>query len=246
MPREIVTPTSDPGFYGKVPSHGDFVSRRLPRAFITPWDEWLRQGLAYSREQLVDRWLEIYLISPLWRFVLSEGVCADGSWAGVLMPSVDRVGRHFPLTIAACLPEHSSTVELMVGAEGWFSQIEQIALSCLEDTFELDVFDRQLQEIGLPQIGIKKDPACRPSLLTGQNQAWRFKLPSVDQVSVILPGLTEGLLQTVFPQHSLWETLGSDRISSSLLLCEKLPPVPGFAALLDGRWTEWGWHNNRY
>ena len=30
---------------------------------------------------------------PIWRFVLLPGLIGSNGWAGVLMPSVDRVGR---------------------------------------------------------------------------------------------------------------------------------------------------------
>ena len=88
------------GFYGKLPARGDFVSRRLPRSFVEPWDAWLQQGFASSRDHLGDGWLEAYLTSPIWRFVLAPGVCGPAGVAGVVMPSVDSVGRYFPLTIA--------------------------------------------------------------------------------------------------------------------------------------------------
>ena len=29
------------GFYGKLPSEGDFVTRRLPWEFTSAWDDWL-------------------------------------------------------------------------------------------------------------------------------------------------------------------------------------------------------------
>ena len=88
------------GFYGKVPTRGDFVSRRLPWTFVDPWDRWLQGGLACSRDQLGDAWLEVYLTSPVWRFALTPGVCGDAGWIGIVLPSVDRVGRYFPLTVA--------------------------------------------------------------------------------------------------------------------------------------------------
>ena len=62
------------GFFGKVPTHGDFISRRLPRSFLDPWDHWLQGAIATSRQQLGEGWLEVYLVSPLWRFCLSPGV----------------------------------------------------------------------------------------------------------------------------------------------------------------------------
>ena len=33
------------GFYGKLASRGDFVSRALPQSFVGPWDSWLAAGL---------------------------------------------------------------------------------------------------------------------------------------------------------------------------------------------------------
>ena len=49
------------GLFGKLPSRGDFVRRRVADAFVDAWDAWLRECLAASREALGDRWLDIYL-----------------------------------------------------------------------------------------------------------------------------------------------------------------------------------------
>ena len=88
------------GFYGKLPMVGDFVSRRLPNDFISSWDSWLQSAIAASREELGDDWLKNYLTSPIWRFLLSPGLCGNQAVAGIMMPSVDRVGRYYPLTVA--------------------------------------------------------------------------------------------------------------------------------------------------
>src|SRR5438105_12091900 len=92
-----------PGWYGKIPSLGDFASRRLPQPFISAWDAWLQHAMAASRADLGQRWLDVYLLSPIWRFALFPDVVGQMGWAGLLMPSVDKVGRHFPLTLAAPL-----------------------------------------------------------------------------------------------------------------------------------------------
>ena len=44
-----------PGWYGKLPSLGDFASRRLEADFIEPWDLWLGEGLQAQREHLRRR-----------------------------------------------------------------------------------------------------------------------------------------------------------------------------------------------
>ena len=47
---------SAPGLYGKLSDRGDFVSRRLPRAFLDPWDTWLQDSLARGRERMGEAW----------------------------------------------------------------------------------------------------------------------------------------------------------------------------------------------
>lgn len=42
-----------------------------------------------------------YLTSPVWRFAIAPGVLGPEGLGGVMMPSVDRVGRYFPLIIGA-------------------------------------------------------------------------------------------------------------------------------------------------
>ena len=102
MSGPLLSPASA-GWYGKVPSLGDFVTRRLPGSFVAAWDDWLQASIAASRATLGPRWQPLYLNCPIWRFALFPGACGPGAWAGVMMPSVDRVGRCFPLTIAATI-----------------------------------------------------------------------------------------------------------------------------------------------
>ena len=139
-----------PGFFGKIPGNGDFVARRLPRAFTDPWDAWLQAGIADSQTRLGDAWLPVYLNSPIWRFALGAGVCGPQSWYGVMMPSVDRVSRCFPFTIAA----GAGGGAMASGAGGvpsaaWYAELEALALSALGAGFSLPGCDAALA--ALPQ-----------------------------------------------------------------------------------------------
>lgn len=87
------------GFFGKLPARGDFVSAGLPRSFIRPWDSWLRRVLPAALDSLGDAWDD----APIWRFRLAEGICGADPVLGVLLPSHDRVGRRFPLTVASAV-----------------------------------------------------------------------------------------------------------------------------------------------
>src|SRR5262245_54264909 len=78
-----------PGWYGKLPSLGDFARRRLPDTFIQPWDLWLQEVIHATRTSMGGTWQEYYLTMPIWRFALLPGLVGPSGWAGVLMPSVD-------------------------------------------------------------------------------------------------------------------------------------------------------------
>jgi type VI secretion system protein ImpM len=122
MPTEFI----EPGYYGKVPAHGDFVSRGLPRSFIDPWDSWLQEAINTSRQQLADSWLNYYLTSPLYRFVLSPGICGQHSWQGVLMPSVDKIGRYFPLTVGLIDKQNINPFIVLQTRNNWFASVEKL------------------------------------------------------------------------------------------------------------------------
>ena len=133
------------GFYGKLPCRGDFVQRRVPREFVEPWDVWLQECLTLSRLQLQERWLEAYLVSPIWRFALAGGVCGAAAYAGVLLPSVDLVGRYFPLTLVARWDAGISPFMTACGQDSWFELVQGLALEVLDaPTLDFDDFDRRV------------------------------------------------------------------------------------------------------
>ena len=92
------------GLFGKLPAHGDFVRRGLPRSFVSPWDAWLSEGIHAARATLGEDWDAAWEAAPIWRFRLSPGACGPDAVVGVVATSHDMVGRQFPLTLAAILP----------------------------------------------------------------------------------------------------------------------------------------------
>lgn len=104
------------GICGKLPARGDFVALGLPRHFVEPWHDWLQRALGESRDLLGATWLAAWLEAPVWRFALPPGLCGPDPAIGLWMPSVDRVGRHFPLTLAAVSPGGQLSPLLEAGA----------------------------------------------------------------------------------------------------------------------------------
>ena len=154
-----------PGFFGKVRTHGDFVTRRLPSEFITPWDACLQQGMLFAQRWFDAQWLPVYLNAPIWCFALGADVCGESAWAGVLMPGVDRVGRYFPFTLAAPLAR-DDIANWLGGAQVWYDEATRRALSTLDADFVLERFDAQLDAWGPLTAAPAQTPAPAP--------AWRL------------------------------------------------------------------------
>jgi len=197
------------GFYGKLPQNGDFITRNLGQVFIQPWDAWLQQALSTSQQQLGKSWLQRYLTSPIWRFVLSSGVCGDNAWAGILMPSVDKVGRYFPLTVVAPLNNTQNLADIFLFENQWFSEIETAALTGLAGDISIAGFEQSLQVI--PSF----------SLATSQN-------------SESFLGL-KAYLGNCQAGYSLWTTADSQAADIKLIAYQSLPPVTLFSDFLDAQ-----------
>ncbi len=156
MSEAAVSPSPGPGWFGKMPYVGDFVSRRLPDDFIRAWDDWLQSGMARARADLGAAWPAHYLVAPVRRFWLAPRLLGDTGWAGALMPSVDGVGRYFPLTIAAALPDH--TLAAVLAASAWFRAIDAAGRKVLDVNFSADDLDAELAQVAPLPVEAPADP----------------------------------------------------------------------------------------
>jgi type VI secretion system protein ImpM len=159
-----------PGWHGKLPSLGDFASRRLDAGFIEAWDGWLAAGLLALREQQPEAWLDAYLGSPSWRFLLMPGVmpgAAPGgagaqAWCGVLMPSVDRVGRYFPLTLVLPLGAGPTSTQAAAALWPWLGRLDELARDALHDDWSAERLEDELARMALPALGLQAPGSGEP------------------------------------------------------------------------------------
>lgn len=135
------------GAYGKMPALGDFFRIGLPSTFVDPWDRWLQTGLGGLRDLLGARWDDCYMTAPIWRFTLAAGLAGPQAAQGVLMPSVDRVGRQFPLTLARLLPGQPGCAAVDAAAMDAFAALEDVALDALDDGMTRDRLAARLAEV---------------------------------------------------------------------------------------------------
>ncbi|MEM8799791.1 MAG: type VI secretion system-associated protein TagF [Pseudomonadota bacterium] len=228
------------GMFGKLPSKGDFWRRRLPQSFVDPWDSWLQSGLTAARANLSEDWLERYLESPVWHFWLPAEVCDKSSWLGVMLPSVDRVGRYFPFTIAFELPARTNPFLILALGTRWREDIETLALSVLDpDSFDEAVFDEGVQRM------MQTLQECD---LSGPNEGfdiaaanWQLPLAKSGAFYSAFPHLLDQLLRVTRPRASFWWYDQWAERAPSLLIADGLPAADAFVGLLDGEWARWGW-----
>lgn len=94
--------------FGKLPSHGDFIARGLSDAQTAAWDDYLTASL--SDAATLEGFEDLYGVAPAWRFVAD----VDGqTMCGVIAPSVDKVGRQFPIVAGVAAGENS---EMLIDA----------------------------------------------------------------------------------------------------------------------------------
>jgi type VI secretion system protein ImpM len=131
------TSGSSAGYFGKIPARGDFVTAGLPPAAVQAWDSIISTALAGSKAALGDRWSDIWLEAPVWRFALPETMCGSVSILGLWMPSVDKAGRHFPLMIAATCPQ-ASPEQMVRHGTAWLDGAEDAGRAAIAEDLSPD------------------------------------------------------------------------------------------------------------
>lgn len=229
---------SQTGLFGKLPAHGDFVMRDLPAGFVNAWDEWLQHYIAGSKEQLAENWLNIYLTSPMWRFVFSDGVIDSRCWGGVMLPSVDRVGRYYPLSAITPLTENDNPLEFITMQSEWFAGIEELMLQSLNGEMDVDQLSEKINDVkaGFRTIYSKNTNALNDNAGMQINMEFEEQMP----VSVY-PYLFDSVLRSTHASYSVWSTTGSQQVEPCIFITQGLPQISGLTAMMDGQWQQWGW-----
>ena len=224
------------GAFGKMPAQGDFVRMGLPRDFVEPWDRWLQSGLVAARDAMGEGWREAYFSAPIWRFHLAPGLAGGAPAMGVLTPSVDRVGRQFPMTLARTLPlprpDGGASVpggvvldHLMAGEA--FARLEAVALAALEDAMTRDALGDRLARVG----PARDTRALRLTRGPG-GLAATGAMPGT-----LAPALAAALAADGFRAPSVWSAETGGRLR--LMVCEGLPAGDRMRGLFDMAAAVW-------
>lgn len=220
------------GFYGKLPIVGDFITRRLPKDFVNVLDQWMQNGVSVSQEELGDNWLDLYLTSPIWRFAIQADICGEHAWVGIMMPSVDKVGRYYPL-IVACPVDESQLALILAHCDDWFIRLEQLALAGLEENYSLEGFNEAILELETPQIS----NACKTEVKDNNDQLASHLISELEFSETV--AMIDGVMLTGLnainksgENYSLWLHGGSEHNAGTVKIYKGLPTAHDYSVMI--------------
>ncbi|TDX67025.1 type VI secretion system protein ImpM [Methylosinus sp. sav-2] len=219
------------GLFGKLQAKRDFVSQGAARGFLSAFEPWIQSGVASSRAQLGGDWQAAYLTAPIWRFWLGPQLCGGVTTLGAFMPSVDGVGRYFPLSVAffaeageALPPPEADPQDL------WFATLEDFLLSTLEQGVAFESVLESLETLPAPAL---EQPQAR--LVTPRAAAARVGEAGFGEAC---RSAREALARArTVADQSFWWTQGGEGFEPYALASTGMPDPAIFSAMITGRFT---------
>lgn len=213
------------GFFGKLPAKGDFLTRALPADALAVWEKWLASSMAGARQHLGQNWGAVYERAPVWRFWIGGRVTGH-AMTGALAPSVDRVGRQFPLSfVLTGRPEALPAAPLAgSGPDPWYDALDRAAMEGRHPRFDGDL-DGLLERLPLPS---------GPRQAVADDSRAAFFAYGEAGLSQLMKDVRDHDHQLVANGRSYWWTAGNDFTGPAMVALNGMPDARGFAALLQG------------
>jgi type VI secretion system protein ImpM len=216
------------GYFGKLPTLGDFIHQVLPQDFANGFHEWLQLSMANARESLGDEFLTYYLNCPSWKFIMAPGVCGAQAVAGLTIPSVDRVGRYFNFTLATMLAVEANPIAYVMANRAGFKALEQLALDILEADYSKEQVELEVREAALKfqaSQAVKSKVEFESNYLHTSLDQPR---PFADQASALL----SYLLTEKMGDISVWWYGQEGQTTSNMVVCQGMPSRNAYLRLL--------------
>lgn len=225
--------------FGKVQTRRDFIAVATPRAFLSAWEPWLQNAVAASREALRDEWTTAFLSAPIWRFWLGSDIAGTAT-VGAIMPSMDGVGRYFPLTFAACAEDGATFDPPEVDArDDWFDRVETYLLATL-GIHEHDALLAAFARIAPPDARPRK--AAWPDVAFDDYDVVRVEAGArtFEQCFALTRSADP---DRAYSSSSFWWTAGGEGYPPRAFAARRLPAPFVFAHMLTGEFAVPGGRN---
>ncbi|QGM48130.1 type VI secretion system-associated protein TagF [Methylocystis heyeri] len=217
------------GLFGKLQAKRDFIAIKTPRRFLSVWEPWLQSSISASRLQLAADWRSAFLTAPIWRFWLGAGICGTET-LGVTMPSMDQVGRYFPLTLITTGEEGTKIAPPEFDPqEAWFSAAEDFLLSTLEPDFRFEAAPLQLAAL----------PAPSEPEIASEGSSLGPGFACVSPASTSFARTFERIRETghalVYANVSYWWTIGGEDFERVAFMSQLMPDPHLYKGMLTGK-----------
>jgi type VI secretion system protein ImpM len=215
------------GLFGKYPLRRDFVVVNLPRQILNPLELWFQSAIAASQQALGRSWRDYYLIHPIWNFRIGRGI-AGTDCIGAFAPSVDEVGRYFPLAVLALAEPGRYFSPLPTGEwTAFLATVHERLLSALDD-------ERSPDPPGLIE-GLVEPAGAALSFDSTQAIKGGYRWQADDGDAQMPEHLTAMEAMEASADRSHWWTEGGRYVKRQLLSVRGMPDPYLFADMIADR-----------
>jgi type VI secretion system protein ImpM len=219
------------GLFGKLGAKRDFIALATPRGFLEIWEPWVQACMSASRHQLGEGWQNAFLTAPVWRFWLGADICGH-TVLGAIMPSIDGVGRYFPLTlIAAADPSYSIPPPDHNAQDAWFVVTEEFLLSTLDQARSFEEVTTALDALA-PPLSERSLQGTKEIRALGENTVGIITAGKTfqDSLSLLRRSNHQSMAAATF-----WWTEGGGSFPPTALCSRGMPDPFRYSDMLTGR-----------
>lgn len=150
------------GWYGKLPTAGDFLHRHLPEPQMASWSHWFNAGIAQWQQQH-NGCSEAFARAPVWNFALPATLGVQRVQTGCLIPSRDRVGRLWPLLVVYSIPAVSWPTAQQALSSAWFQSLGSTLCTAVRQSQSVDWLAQAIAALPPPSALPHAAPTVAPS-----------------------------------------------------------------------------------
>ena len=181
-------------------------------------------------------WQEAFLRAPIWRFWLGSELCG-GTVLGALMPSVDGVGRYFPLTIFALADAGEDLPPPEIEShEAWLTGAEDLLLSALSEGGNFDALSEAVTR--LPGPASPEATSAEPAPGERMRDGTIVAPAEPSQIAAVLTDLRRLDHGRSYGQSTFWWTAGGEGFPAQVAVGRRMPDPYLFTGMLTGRFDQ--------
>jgi len=218
------------GLFGKLATKRDFIALATPRNFIEAWEPWLQSSLSASRHQMGEQWQQSFLTAPVWRFWLGAEICGT-TVLGAIMPSLDGVGRYYPLTLHVIADPNAPIPPPDCDAQDeWFGIAETFLLSTLAGAASFDEISAALDRLANPRS--MSGALAETGIVSLGGEMAGMRADGSDFATML--STLRAARPELYAAASFWWTAGGSEFPGIVLSCRGLPDPYCYSTLLTG------------